>query len=134
MRKRTAHETFLEAVNLLVRERQRQIHSEGFKPERDDAYTAGELADAAATYAAAAAIHAEYKPTDGVRLEDYGRLGLMWPWSPEWFKGGDQKRALVKAGGLILAELERVMRAEQAGALPIVQHNHHKESDNGPRG
>lgn len=112
MRKRTAHETFLEAVNLLVRERRRQIHSEGFKPERDDAYTADELARAAAVYAM----------PDEVYQVVYVATGQLWPWSSYWLKRRDRRSDLIKAGALIIAELERIMRAEQGGALPVVHH------------
>ena len=37
----------------------------------------------------------------------------LWPWAPECFKPGDHKRNLVKAGALIAAELDRLLRLEQ---------------------
>lgn len=35
----------------------------------------------------------------------------LWPWPSEWWKPTDVRRDLVKAGALILAEIERLDRA-----------------------
>ncbi|WP_141231078.1 MULTISPECIES: hypothetical protein [Pseudomonas] len=34
----------------------------------------------------------------------------FWPWSAEWKQQSDPRRMLVKAGALILAEIERLDR------------------------
>ena len=34
----------------------------------------------------------------------------MWPWDPHWFKTSSRRRDLIKAGALILAEIERLDR------------------------
>lgn len=38
-------------------------------------------------------------------------MPVSWPWDFQWFKPSDDRRNLVKAGALILAELERLDRA-----------------------
>jgi len=35
----------------------------------------------------------------------------LWPWSPMWWRPTTQRRDLVKAGALIMAEIERIDRA-----------------------
>lgn len=82
----------------IAAERKRQVDVEGWDDEHDDEHVKGELADAAAYYAA----------RDN-RLE-------LWPFDDEWNKRGDhsRRRQLVIAGALIVAELERIDRAEKA--------------------
>jgi len=82
----------------VISERQRQRAIEGWTSEHDDAYQNSELADAAACYA----IHAH---NQGFSTPAH------WPWSPEWWKQSGARRDLVKAGALILAEIERLDRA-----------------------
>ncbi|MBP0634890.1 hypothetical protein [Cupriavidus sp. AcVe19-6a] len=91
----------------VLAERRRHLDVEGLSPKRDDAYVRGELAFAAAAYAMPTSCHAETWP-------------YWWPWSPQWWKPqGGYRRNLVKAGALILAEIERLDRAasgeKQAG-------------------
>lgn len=83
-------------------ERQRQITAEGWTPEHDDAYRSGDLADAAACYAM----------NDPVK--DLYCVPVDWPWMQAWWKPTDRRRDLVKAGALILAEIERLDRAALA--------------------
>lgn len=80
---------------------ERQIEVEGWTPEHDDAHTQMEMAEAAAVYVLEAA-NWSFKQTSG-----------FWPWSSEWFKPTDARRDLVKAGALILAEIERLDRAAE---------------------
>jgi hypothetical protein len=35
----------------------------------------------------------------------------VWPWSREWWQPKDRRRDLVRAGALIVAEIERLDRA-----------------------
>lgn len=79
--------------------RRRQIEVEGRAPEHDDRYGAHELAEAAACYCLSSA----GKPFD--------YFETMWPWERWWFKVSDPRRDLVKAGALVLAEIERLDRA-----------------------
>ena len=59
--------------------------------------------------AAAAACYALHTEPVG-NVGDYLRF---WPWAAEWWKPGLRRRNLVKAGALILAELERLDRAAE---------------------
>lgn len=90
------------AASDVVIERLRQVHGEGFSFERDDSYDNGQLPRAAACYLTAAA----GMPS---RLRT-----LHWPFAPEWLKPGMVREDLVKAGALILAEIERLDRAEES--------------------
>lgn len=88
------------AARDVLAERQRQISVEGWTPEHDDRHTTGALATAAGCYAM---FTLAYPPGDPVSF---------WPWSPSWWKPSDEsRRNLVKAGALILAEIERLDRA-----------------------
>ena len=82
----------------VLAERRRQIEAEGWSSNHDRTHTKGELADAAASYAVRA--HAGQK----VNLRAPG----CWPWEPGWWKPGKPRRNLVKAGALILAEIDRL--------------------------
>lgn len=84
---RSAH-----AMEDVAAERRRQVYDEGWTPEHDDAHSLGELAKAAASYAA-------------------GSPAWTWPWDKKWWKPTDRRRDLVKAGALIVAEIERLDRA-----------------------
>lgn len=84
------------ALSDIAAERQRQIDAEGWTPAHDDAHDYGELARAAACYA----------------------VGLKndWPWSDSWWKPKDRRTDLVRAGALIVAEIERLDRADGEAA------------------
>ncbi|HHL6868669.1 TPA: ead/Ea22-like family protein [Escherichia coli] len=94
--------SFNPAILDVVAERQRQQSVEGWTPEHDNAYQNSELADAAACYA----IHAH---NQGFSTPAH------WPWSPDWWKQSGARCDLVKAGALILAEIERIDRAAGIG-------------------
>ncbi|CZY46179.1 ead/Ea22-like family protein [Enterobacter asburiae] len=93
---------FNHALLDVISERQRQRSIEGWTSEHDDAYQNSELADAAACYA----INAH---NQGFSTPEH------WPWAPEWWKQSGPRRDLVKAGALILAEIERIDRAAGKG-------------------
>jgi hypothetical protein len=88
-----------EALRDVAAERRRQVEAEGWTPEHDDEHDGGELALAGGTYALLSASR------DGWRVDDH------WPWDLAWLKKSDPRRMLVKAGALILAEIERLDRA-----------------------
>jgi hypothetical protein len=100
-------------------ERDRQIHAEGWTEGHDDQlHDAGDLSAAAACYALAAAnLLNPYTQGDGVNSAEPPE---DWPWDAAWWKPGTNgRRALVKAGALILAEIERIDRAAaRAAATP----------------
>jgi hypothetical protein len=88
----------------ITTERQRQIGTEGWTPKHDDQHDKGELAKAAACYTLADSFRASF-------LRD-----CLWPWSLDWWKPTDRRRDLIKAGALIVAEIERLDRAAIARA------------------
>lgn len=75
----------------IASERRRQVGGLGWTSENDDKYVSGELACAAASYT----------------LND----ARYWPWGYP-FRPAGIRRNLVKAGALIVAEIERLDRAE----------------------
>lgn len=83
-----------DAARDVLAERERQKSVEGWTPEHDDEHNDEQLALAAACYALGS-------PT-------------FWPWENRWWKPKDRRRNLVRAGALILAEIERIDRAAQA--------------------
>jgi len=89
------------ALDDIATERRRQITAEGWSPQHDDAHTTGELALAAGCYAIGSQL-------DGERDRVFTRY---WPWHKLWWKPGNARRMLVKAGALIVAEIERLDRA-----------------------
>lgn len=94
------------ALALIREERERQVQVEDWTPEHDDQHVTGELADAAAAYAHAGD-HSPVNPQDGYGT-DVGRI--LWPWDRASFKPGTHRHNLVRAGALIVAELERLDR------------------------
>jgi len=92
------------AVRDVLAERHRQITDEHFSPVRDDAYTGGQLASAGAAYAL---IASEMAKNGSVVLP------ACWPWDACWLKPSTPRRNLVKAAALIIAEIQRLDRAER---------------------
>jgi hypothetical protein len=88
------------AARDVLAERVRQVEVEWWAPEHDDLHIDGELAEAAAAYASEAA-------------HSWGGVPGGWPWAAKWWKPGTPRRNLVKAGALILAEIERLDRASE---------------------
>lgn len=109
-------------IDEIALERERQVASEGWTPEHDDDHDDCSLARAAACYAAPAPIYEK-------RMNQHSETTFFdpWPWiehfrgNPirsftEWHKKGkDRRRQLVIAAALIVAEIERLDRAESAG-------------------
>ncbi|EPQ7009190.1 hypothetical protein ACUVZE_005874, partial [Pseudomonas aeruginosa] len=85
-------------------ERRRQVEAEGWTPEHDDGHSHGQMARAAACYALAGSS----APNDGTAAL---LVSLAWPWDQQWWKPTSARRDLIKAGALILAEIERLDRA-----------------------
>lgn len=78
----------------ILMERDRQVKEEGWDEDHDDKYKNDELSRAASCYALNTLDH--------------------WPWMKVWWKPTTKRRNLVKAGALILAEIERLDRLSQA--------------------
>ncbi|AFM76129.1 hypothetical protein F859_gp33 [Enterobacteria phage mEp390] len=89
------------AVQSVISERQRQQSVEGWTPEHDDQYGESQLLWASSCYVLNT-------------IHSFNRIPLDWPWAPEWWKPTNPRRDLVKAGALILAEIERIDRQEAA--------------------
>jgi hypothetical protein len=85
-------------IELITEERKRQIEAENWSSKHDDGHKWGELALAAMCYA-----HPLVNKKTGVHLR--------WPWFKKWWKpSNDPIRNLTKAGALIAAEIDRLLR------------------------
>jgi len=87
----------MSVIEEIVAERKRQIEVEGWTPEHDDDHAEGDLARAAACYAAGELLFIDVIP--------------LWPWSAEWWKPKGRRHDLIRAAALIVAEIERLDRA-----------------------
>jgi len=92
------------AVDVLS-ERRRQIEVEGLAPDLDDEMSDGSIALAASCYAGHAARQARGEATQEVPKD--------WPLDTGRWKPKDPRRNLVKAAAMLLAEIERLDRAER---------------------
>lgn len=102
------------AIELVVEERARQISVEGWTAEHDEKHDNSQLAYAASAYAGP------------VWLADFAvnvDLPIQWPFSNAWWKPCRDNRIkeLVKAGALIVAEIERLQRKEARALDEIVR-------------
>lgn len=97
------------ALDVLA-ERRRQIEAEGYDTRGDDGNVQDELAAYAAFYAMPPAVR-DWPATETGYGSTWGRAIVPWSWSAP--KPGNRRRELVKAGALILAEIERIDRAQQ---------------------
>lgn len=97
---RTQPDTISAAARDVLAERQRQVSIEGWTPEHDDAHADYKLSSAAGCYAMFTLAYPAGDPPS------------FWPWDKSWWKpSAAQRRNLIKAGALILAEIERLDRA-----------------------
>jgi hypothetical protein len=115
-------------VELIAEERKRQIEEEGWTAEHDDRHKNGKLALAACCYAAPVPIFRMLETTSQVSFYD------PWPWDmsddkrhrckasdrgvrakPEEYTPGERIDLLVKAGALIAAEIDRLLRIRKGG-------------------
>lgn len=112
------------AASDVLAERRRQLETEGWTSEHDDTHDNGEMARAAGVYSLIAGADAtNYRNArDGYSLGDYLQaiMDHYWPWDRSWFKATNRRRDLVKAGALILAEIERLDRLAAAVDRPTV--------------
>lgn len=94
----------------VLAERQRQVTAEWWSFKHDDQYKNTELAFAASCYAFHAAAASWDLEDDGIPYDSHP-VPKQWPWDPSWWRPTDARRDLVKAGALILSEIERIDRA-----------------------
>lgn len=97
------------AARDVLAERRRQVEAEGWTPEHDDEHVCDEIAALACFYAMPPAARDWDASSTG-----HGRI-LAEAILPEYWVAqvGDRRRELVKAGDLVIAEIERLDRAEQ---------------------
>ncbi len=90
----------------IVYERRKQVEREGWTKEHDAEYDKGEMAMAAACYAAPEPI---YKHNSRARV-----YRDAWPWGNSWDKRKKHNRIrqLEIAGALIAAEIDRLLEAD----------------------
>lgn len=93
---KSSDSTVPNGVRIIEYERNRQINEEGWTDNHDNEYKKGELALAAMCYAA----------------PDKSTVLRSWPWDSSWWKPtpDDRIRELAKAGALIAAEIDRLLR------------------------
>ena len=97
-------------------ERARQRAVEGFDAAHDDEHADGQLARAAAAYALVSVVEEGAVDIGYVSSHLQKVLEWLWPWSVQWWKPKDRRRDLVRAGALIVAEIERLDRAAEKEA------------------
>lgn len=104
------------AARDVLAERARQITGEGFTAAGDDAQADGAMARAAGCYAIGPQFLLMHKIGDGKgNILD---APVSWPWAPDWWKPRSRREDLVRAGALIIAEIERLDRLEDGTAAP----------------
>ena len=97
-----------DALAMVAAERAHQVSAYDYTPDHDDEHTGGEIAWAAACYAAPEPIFVKDDTTIGVRYRS------PFPWGHDARANGNTRvRLLVKAAALIVAEIERLQRAER---------------------
>lgn len=96
----------MSVIDEIVAERKRQIEVEGFTPEHDDEHDNWQLSSAAVCYGNMGNGGPFSHPVAG-------RAPWAWPRGSDWWKPSpDPRRNLVKAAALLVAEIERLDRAE----------------------
>jgi len=111
----------MSVIDEIAAERRRQVEQEGWTAEHDDDHENGEMAMAAALYAAPEPLLAVERGSGSFTFSD------PWPWwdQMEGVRGGihkvaawdkrdqhDQRRRLIIAAALIVAEIERLDRSD----------------------
>lgn len=117
---KTVAEVAMNGAERIAAERARQVSEEGYDASHDDEHDDGDLAMAAACYAAPESIYVREDRANQVTFTD------PWPWdwrcdtrptdgnvvTPEKATTAQRIRLLEKAGALIAAEIDRLLRAE----------------------
>ncbi len=124
-----------EGAERIAAERRRQVEEEGYSAEHDDEHDSGQLASAAVCYATPRRLYEKEDHATGTSFDD------PWPWEDRsdarWGKGEDARNPgnvppdpktytaaervdlLVKAGALVAAEIDRLLRADAAGETAV---------------
>jgi hypothetical protein len=86
-------------IERIAKERKRQIEHEGWTAQHDSIHSKGEMCYAVICYTSASVMER--------------RFPSNWPWEREWWKPSTRVRNLEKAGALIAAEIDRLLRLEE---------------------
>lgn len=106
-------------ISIIAEERARQIEKEGYTTEHDTRYTEGDLANAASCYAMTpykrSYIRYIYNYANGSEPDKDKDMPAFWPWDKSYWKPSPNNRIreLAKAGALIAAEIDRLLKIEQ---------------------
>lgn len=105
------------AAQDVLAERERQKSVEGWHAAHDDQYDKGQLPRAAAAYAISAATPGSVPGLSGSMFgcqlfPTLHNRSFLWPWEMRFWKPKNPRHDLVRAGALILAEIERLDRAD----------------------
>ena len=98
----------------VITERRRQVEMEGYDQEHDDAHPSGEIAAYAAFYAMPPATR-DWPAEETGYGATWGEAIIPADWGPA--KPCERRQELIKAGALILAEIERLDRAAVAASM-----------------
>lgn len=126
----------------LARERKRTVVVEGFGRAGDDAQPAGRLAMAAASYLVNWNAFMTVVRDQNVLTSDEMAEALtnaiappgFWPLDPAWWKPHNDRSDLIRAGALIIAEVERLDRATGGLVLGSSERSSPPSSDGFPYG
>jgi len=102
-------------IERIAAERKRQIEKEGWTLEHDDFHDNGQLATAGACYAISDYLRGrEITFVTPLGKNTLSLENALWPWAWEWWKPTPENRIreLEKAGALIAAEIDRLLRLE----------------------
>jgi hypothetical protein len=102
------------AARDVLAERDRQINQEHYSTEHDDEYTQNELLRAATCYSSHALargwVHRSNLDPNTYQSEEAPDL---WPWDLDFWKPKSPRHDLVRAAALLIAEIERIDRAQE---------------------
>lgn len=105
----------MSAIEDIAAERRRQVEAEGYSADHDDKTEGeGQMAGAAACYAFGEKLWIGEQNGQGF----LAKAASVWPWADRWWKPTTRRRDLVKAGALIVAEIERLDRQTKPDAGP----------------
>ncbi|URD40692.1 hypothetical protein M6G63_14500 [Pseudomonas sp. BYT-5] len=102
----------------VLAERKRQVEAEGWTAEHDDQCGSLELVDAATCYALAPPWLDIWDDEKQAMKKWQPTCPPAWPWALSWWKPRSRRENLVRAGALILAEIERIDRSMATREAP----------------
>lgn len=99
--------TAVTGAEMIAAERARQVRDEGYDSKHDDRLMDRSLAQAAACYVQEAMVGSSG-----------GEVPIDWPWDFDMWKPSERIDDLVKAGALVAAEIDRLLRAGYTHGRP----------------